>query len=294
MLDFKNNHKLKRIIKLSHNMTAFRLATTTMLVTIFVMNLFVGFLTAQEFTQGYSTTENLIRGSVVGVTTEQENQVESITSDQNEDLLGIVVRPNDTAVTLTEDTTGVFVATTGRYEVLVANIKGNLATGDVISTSPISGVAQRSGDTEKFVLGKILDPVDFSDQSRILTQTTVKDKDGNEIQVKIARTLAQIDVGPNPDLRSETSAPEFLVNFSETIAGKPVSALRIYAGLIIVIIAGAISGSLLYSAIKTSIISIGRNPLSKNSVLTGLAQVVVISVIIFISGLIAVYLLLKI
>ena len=249
---------------------------------------------AQEFTQGYSTTETLLRGSVVGLTPGQENQVRPVNSDNNGDLLGVVVRSNDSAVTLTEDTTGVFVATTGRFEVLVSDIRGNISAGDNITTSPLAGIAQRTGTTERLQLGKMLEDVDFSDTSKILSQTQVTNDNGETITVNIARGLAEIFVGPNPDLASEASAPEFLVKFSETIAGKPVSAIRIYAGLIIIIIAGAISGSLLYSSVKTSIISIGRNPLSKNSVLTGLAQVVVISVIIFISGWVAVYLLLKI
>ena len=251
-------------------------------------------VSAQEFTQGYATTETLLRGQVVGLTPGQENQVQPINSDSNDNLLGVVVRANDSAVTLTEDTTGVFVATTGRFEVLVSNLRGNLSAGDNITTSPIEGVAQRTGTSERLQLGKMLVDIDFSDTSKILSQTQITDDNGETITVSIARGLAEIFVGPNPDLASEASAPEFLVKFSETIAGKPVSAIRIYAGLIIIVIAGAISGSLLYSSVKTSIISIGRNPLSKNSVLTGLAQVVVISVIIFISGLVAVYLLLKI
>lgn len=249
---------------------------------------------AQEFTQGYSTTENLLRGSVVGITPGQDNQVEPINSEQNEDLLGVVVRSNDSAVTLTEDTTGVFVATNGRFEVLVSDIRGDIDARDPITTSALSGIAQKAGNTEKLIIGKMLEDIDFTDQSQILSRTSVTDAEGNTFVVSIARGLAEIDIEPNPNLKSETKAPDFLVNFSETIAGKPVSALRIYAGLIIIVIAGAISGSLLYSSVKTSIISIGRNPLSKNSVLTGLAQVVVISVIIFISGLVAVYLLLKI
>ena len=185
-------------------------------------------------------------------------------------------------------------ATTGRFEVLVSDIRGNISSGDNITTSPVTGIGQKAGPTEGQIIGKMLETIDFNDTSRVLSQTTVTNDNGETLTVNIARGLAEINIGPNPDLASEASAPEFLVKFSETIAGKPVSAIRIYAGLIIIIIAGAISGSLLYSSVKTSIISIGRNPLSKNSVLTGLAQVVVISVIIFISGLVAVYLLLKI
>ncbi len=268
--------------------------TTAVIFTIAAIGLFVAPLNAQEFIRGYSTTENLLRGSIVGLSPGQENQVETINSDRNRHLLGVVVRSSDSAVTLTEDTTGVFVATSGRFEVFVSDTRGDLKAGDNITTSPVSGIGHRAGSTEELILGKILEGVDFGESSRILSQTSVTNADGETVTVNIARALAEIGVDPNPDLSSEASAPEFLVKFSETIAGKPVSALRIYAGLIIVIIAGAISGSLLYSSVKTSIISIGRNPLSKNSVLTGLAQVVVISVIIFISGLVAVYLLLKI
>lgn len=264
------------------------------LVAVFGLGFLTVPTTAQEFTQGYSTTETLLRGTVVGLSPDQDNQVRAISSDENEDLLGVVVRSNDAAVTLTEDTTGVFVATTGRFEVLVASTRGNMAAGDTITTSPLSGIAHKAGTSERIVLGKMLVDIDFSDSSKILSQTQIEGNDGETINVSIARGLAEIFIGPNPDLADSASAPEFLVNFSETIAGKPVSAIRIYAGLIIIIIAGAISGSLLYSSVRTSIISIGRNPLSKNSVLTGLAQVVVISVIIFISGLVAVYLLLKI
>ncbi len=264
------------------------------LISFFVTIILVVPVMAQEFTQGYSTTKSLLRGSIVGITPGQENQVETINNDRNEDLLGVVVRSNDTAVTLTEDTTGVFVATNGRFEVLVSNLGGPIKSGDIITTSPLSGIAKKAGTSEKLTIGKMLEDIDFNDQSRILAETSVTDKEGATVVVKIARALAQINIGPNPDLQSEAKAPEFLISLSETIAGKPVSALRIYAGLIIIIVAGAISGSLLYSSVKTSITSIGRNPLSKNSVLTGLAQVVVISVIIFISGLVAVYLLLKI
>lgn len=264
------------------------------LAAFFITSSMVLGVVAQEFTQGYSTTEKMNRGTVVGLTPGQDTQVESINTDKNEALFGVVIRSNDAAVTLTEDKTGVYVATSGRFEVLISDIDGALEAGDLITTSAISGIAKKATDKEKFVLGKVLEVVDFQDQSKILLETTVTDEKGATIPVKISRVMAEIDVKANPGLKSETSAPEFLVNFSETIAGKPVSALRIYAGLIIVTIAGAISGSLLYSSVKTSIISIGRNPLSKNSVLTGLAQVVVISVIIFISGLVAVYLLLKI
>lgn len=261
----------------------------TLIIVLFSARVF-----AQDFTQGYSTEQSLIRGSLVGLVEGEENKIEAITSERNEDLLGIVIRSNDSAVTLTEDTTGVFVATTGRYEVLVSDQNGTLNIGDDVTTSSLSGIAMKNDNKQKIVLGKVLDKVDFQDTNSIISTAQVTDSGGNERVVRIARVLVQIDVKGNPGLRTESGAPQFLVEVSESVAGEPVSALRIYAGLVTLLIPSIISGTLLYSSIKTSIISIGRNPLSKSSVLKGLVQVIFISLIIFISGVVAVYLILTI
>ena len=251
-------------------------------------------LAAQDFTQGYSTDETLLRGSVVGLNKEDNNKVETITSDRSADSFGVAVRSNDSAVTLTNDRTGVFIATTGRFEVLISDINGDINPGDYLAVSSIRGIAMKSDSQQSHVLGKALTASNLGDANNVLSQATVVDDSGNEIEVAVGRVLADILIQENPDAANTGRAPQFLINISSQIAGKPVSALRIYAAIAIILVASAIAGSLLYSAVKSSIISIGRNPLSKRSVLAGLAQVVIISVIIFMSGLFAVYLILKI
>jgi hypothetical protein len=59
------------------------------------------------------------------------------------------------------------------------------------------------------------------------------------------------------------------------------------------VIAGAVSGSLIYSGIRSGMIAIGRNPLSKKSIVRGIIQVVIVGLIIFLVGVFGVYLLLK-
>ena len=54
-----------------------------------------------------------------------------------------------------------------------------------------------------------------------------------------------------------------------------------------------IAGSLIYSAVRSSLIAIGRNPLSKKSIIRGLFQVVIIGLMVFLSGIFGVYLLLR-
>jgi len=249
---------------------------------------------AQELTQGYAADELLLRGSVVGLDPNDTNKVMTISNPRREEALGVVVRAFDTALTLTDEQAGVFVASNGKFEVLFSDINGDVQVNDYVSVSSISGIAMKSDPSQPFVLGRALEPSNFGEPSNILSQPTVTGLDGVETEVAIGRILVDLDIKPNPFASDSNQAPEFLVRISEDVAGKPVSALRIYASLAIILVASTIAGTLLYSAVKSSIISIGRNPLSKKSVLAGLAQVVIISVIIFLSGLFAVYLILKI
>ena len=68
---------------------------------------------------------------------------------------------------------------------------------------------------------------------------------------------------------------------SELIAGKPVNPVRVYLSLVILAMAALISGSLIYSAVRSALIAIGRNPLSKKSIIRGLFQVVLIGLMVF-------------
>ena len=74
---------------------------------------------------------------------------------------------------------------------------------------------------------------------------------------------------------------------------KKVSAARIYLGLAVLALTTVITGNLVYSGVRSGMISVGRNPLSKKSIIKSLIQTVIAGLIIFIVGVLAVYLLLK-
>ena len=101
-------------------------------------------------------------------------------------------------------------------------------------------------------------------------------------------------IGKNPLFKTEASnVPDFLQKLTDSVANKPVSAVRIYVGLGILLATVIIVFSLLYSGVRTSMVSLGRNPLAKKSILRNLFEVVLIGLIVLISGLFGVYLLLK-
>jgi len=271
------------------NKKTFRATVLLSLVVVFFTMVSVG---AQEFTQGYGTADKLIRGSLVSRNEEEDTLVDGSNLDNIDRLFGVVVRSDESAVTLTIDTAGVYVATTGRFEIIISTIGGEIRTGDYITASSITGIGMKAGTSQELVIGQALQDFDTTNSERILGTTTATAADGTKYDVVIGRVLADLDVKRNP--RLSQSAPELIVRFSELIAGKPVSLLRVYAAIAVLLVTAGLGGSMLYAGIRSAFVAIGRNPLSKKSVMHGMLQVVVTSMAIFLSGFFAIYLILKV
>ncbi|HPR10119.1 MAG TPA: hypothetical protein PLJ04_00920 [Candidatus Saccharibacteria bacterium] len=244
-------------------------------------------------TQGYGADTLLQRGMIVGLQKDDPRKVEPINSDDYDRLHGVVIGANESAVLLGRDDEKVYVASGGRFPVLVSSQNGNIAVGDYVAASSVKGVGMRAGDIEPVILGKAIEAFDSGNQDEIKSAVTVKDNNGNEQRLAVGIVTVDVSIGKNPMLKSNNDLPTALRRASELVAGKPVSPIRVYMSLAILVVATAISGSLIYSAVRSSITAIGRNPLSKKAIMRGLFQVVIIGLIVFISGIFGVYLLLK-
>jgi hypothetical protein len=121
----------------------------------------------------------------------------------------------------------------------------------------------------------------------------LKDTNGNEQKVNIGRIEVDIAVSKNPLAKSAAVTPEWLGKVGQAISGKSLSPARLYIAAAIFFIGAFIAGAILYAGIRSSIIAIGRHPLSKKSILRGLLQVIFTSLIVFIISVFGVYLLLK-
>ncbi len=248
---------------------------------------------ANSITQGYATDEILLAGTVVRLDGEDSNKVVSASSDEQSNVLGVVINSNDSPITITDDSSGVFVVSSGRFEVLVSSANGSLSSGDPVSLSPTRGVAMRADDAQSYLLGTALESVDFSESSNILSTAPLVESDGTTINIGISKVLVELGLRPNPNYKDSDGVPEFLKELSSKVAGKQVASSRIYAGVAVAVLTILVAAVLLYGAIRNSIVAIGRNPLSRKSVLAGLTQVVIMSMIVFICGMLAVYLVLK-
>ncbi len=255
-----------------------------------------GTVAAQVVTRAYSTDTPLQRGMIVKLSAKDKNKVEALAVNEAVKMEGVIVAANDSPVTLSNvDSTlqQVFVATSGRYSLLVSNQNGVINIGDYLTISSLKGVAMKADAGQPIVAGKALAGFDGVSNSGT---TSLKDSTGKTTTVAFGLITVDISISHNPmEKTKESRVPglTFLQSGSKAITNKTVDPARLYISLLILVAVGAIAGSILYSGVRSSMVSIGRNPLAKASIVHSLLQVVMVSIIIFIIGLIGVYLILK-
>lgn len=242
----------------------------------------------------YAADQPIDIGTIVILTGDKSNRVKVAEQKDVTNMFGVVVDRSQLPFSITggdlENET--FVAVSGTYNVLVTNQEGSIASGDYVTLSSINGIAMRAGEKDVTVFGRA--NASFNDSSVTLGETTLKDSKGGTKKVKIGSVPVTIDIKNNPNHQStDVNAPEFLKRVGEAIAEKEVNPIRIYISIVIAVISLVAAITVLYAGIRNSVISIGRNPMSKRSIFKALIEVILTSALIVIIGLFAVYLLLK-
>ena len=245
--------------------------------------------------QGYSADKPIENGTIVQLTGKDANRVKVSTQKELQNMFGVTVDRNVLPVTLSSDAleNEVFVAASGTYNVLVSTQGGSINSGDYLTLSAIDGVAMKAGTEEKTVFGRANGP--FDGKGVTLGTATLKDStSGTNKTVTLGTVAVTIDIKRNPNEKStKADVPEFLQRIGQAIAEKEVSAIRIYISLAITAISLIAAIAVLYSGVRSGVISIGRNPMSRKSIFRALLEIILTSILILVIGLFAVYLLLK-
>ena len=245
--------------------------------------------------QGYAADAPLDNGTIVQLTGKDSNRVKIATQSDLQNMFGVTVDRSQLSVTLSNEglENEVFVAVSGTYNVLVSTQGGTIEAGDYVTLSSVNGIAMKAGTEEKTVFGRAAKS--FDGKGVTLGTTTLKDTNGKTNQtVKLGLIPVTIDIRRNPNTISTTAnLPDILQRVGQAIAEKEVSPIRIYLSLAITAVSLVAAIAVLYSGIRSGVISIGRNPMSKKSIFRALLEVILTSVLILIIGLFAVYLLLR-
>lgn len=245
--------------------------------------------------QGYATENPLGNGTIVQLTGKDSKEVKIATQANIQNMFGVTVDRNQLSVTLSNGNlkNEVFVAVSGTYNVLVSTQNGAISAGDYVTLSSVDGVAMNAGNEKTTVFGRA--NTGFDGKGVILGSATLKDDNGNSTKtVQLGLVPVTIDIRRNPnDKSTKADVPEFLERLGQAIAEKEVSPIRIYLSMAITAVSLIAAIAVLYSGVRGSVISIGRNPMSKKSIFRALLEVILTSLLVLIVGLFAVYLLLR-
>lgn len=249
----------------------------------------------QAITQSFNADPSVQLGMIVKLKDKDPSTVEPVSIGTLTKLLGVVVTPNDSTVTITPANAKqqqVYIASSGSYMTLVSNQNGAIKAGDFITASALAGIGMKADEGESVILGKAASA--FTGTSNVIGKVSLKNSLGKTTDVSLGRVSVILDISHNPlESKSTNYVPGFLARVSQSVADKRVSAARIYLGLAILALTSVITANLVYSGVRSGMIAVGRNPLSKKSIIKSLIQTVVAGLIIFIVGVLAVYLILK-
>lgn len=239
-----------------------------------------------SISQSYTSSGQVPIGSIVGLQNNSSDQVDPSNTTTADSIIGVVINADTSLLSLSnEHGNQVQVATSGTAPVLVSDINGPIARGDHITASPIAGVGMKATENVRIIGIAQSDFTDGSEQSYTDTQ-------GKKNTVRIGQVPLLVNVAYYFKQPDKTIIPSALQNVANALAGKSVSTVPIIISAAIFIITIIVVSSIVYSMIRSSIISVGRNPMSQSAIYRDLIQMSALVLVILGVGLTSIYLVL--
>lgn len=238
--------------------------------------------------QSYSSNDKLSLGSIVGLQINSTDRVVAAATNNVDSLLGVVINPTNSPLSLYNGQDNqVQVATSGTLQVLVSSINGPISRGDHITASPISGVGMKATGNVRIV------GIAQGDLATTTgSQQSYTDKEGRKQTVVLGEVPVLVNVSYYFREPDKTIIPSALQSVANALAGKPVSTLPIVISAAIFLVTLIVVASIAYSMIRSSIISVGRNPMSQSAVYRDVIQLSALVIGILAVSVIAMYLVL--
>ncbi len=247
-------------------------------------------MAASTMTQGFISPKPVKDGELVS-TNNNPGIIQKATTANADSMVGVAAVGESALLSVTTTANEVPVATAGIANAILSTANGDIKVGDKITASPLEGVGAKAVKTAR-VIGVAQASLDAKTPGA--TKTKVKDKSGKEREVYIAKVPILVSLSwymlgeGKPNL-----VPSFLQSIANAIAGRQVSTLPLTIGVIILVITIMSAGVITFTATRSSIISIGRNPLSRGSVIGSLIQVMFLVIGILATGMGAIFLVLR-
>ncbi len=245
----------------------------------------VGAITS--ISQSYATSEKLSLGSIVSIKANSSDHVVATSTENSDNMLGVVISDGNSILTYVNgQESQVQITTSGMASVLVSDVSGEIKQGDAITASPIKGVGMKATGNSKVIGIAQGEPINSDDKQSYT----------NDYGTKQEVTLGQVDVLVNVAYfykqAEKTIIPAAIQNVANAMAGKQVSTMPIIISAAIFIVMMIVVATIIYSLIKNSIISVGRNPMAQSAVWRDVIQLSLLILAILTVGFISIYLIL--
>ena len=238
--------------------------------------------------QSYTSEEKVSLGSIVSLKKDTIDQVVASLSSNADNLLGVVISDDGSLLTLSNPKSNqVQIATSGTVPVIVSDINGPIKQNDHVTASPIAGVGMKATANVR-IMGIAQGDMKLTNEGK----TDYTDKDGHKYTVQLGQVPLLVNVSyffKEPD---KSIIPTAIQNVANSLAGRQVSTVPILISGAIFLVTIIVVMSIIYSMIKSSIISIGRNPMSQSAVYRDLIQLSALVLAILTVGVVSIYLIL--
>lgn len=278
------------IITIMRSLRAIKISSAGAATALFLLNLVPAGASSANLSRSYGSDTPIQAGSIVSLDARQSDFVVLANSSNASRVVGVAVNSNDSLLAVDPTNGAVQVATSGNVNTLVSTLNGNINVGDHIAVSPFNGVGMKAAPGS-YVVG--LAQTSFSASSDGAQAQEVTTTNGQKqriyagyVRLSIAISQASSDTGSGQKLTA-------LQKLAQSLTGHTISNIRVIIALIISVIAILALITLIYAAIYSSIISIGRNPLAKYQIFQTLGSVIGMVVAIGIVAGLSVFLLLS-
>lgn len=241
-----------------------------------------------NISRSYDSGKSISAGSLVSLDPGRDGYILEANTSNSASLIGVVVDSNESLVAIDPGKSKLQVATSGSALALVSSVNGDVRVGDQIGASPFTGIGMRADQGER-IIGLALS--DFSSKTKGARSERVVTKSGREQNIYVG--LIRVSIVPGTSSEQQSDKLSALQKAVQSLTGRMIATWRILASLVILTGALILLVTLIYSAIYSGIVSIGRNPLAKYSIFRALGSIAVMSVGVIIVTILSIFLLLK-
>jgi len=234
-------------------------------------------IAAGAISQGYKTTStNISKGTLLSLVSSGSTTVEPANTTNVSKLVGIAA--DKPLVELSNGTTSdTRVVVSGSTEALVSDMNGTINAGDKITASPVSGIGMKSVQA-----AEVVGTAQANLSSVPLVNQTVTGTDGKTETIKVGLLPIAVNVTYYSAAVQQgivaAFVPPFLQSLANGIAGRQVSPLRVLLAAIALLLGFGAVTVMLYTSIRSGVISIGRNPLAQAALRKSLVDVVIAAI----------------